>query len=537
MPFASGENVGPYRIIEKLGSGGMATVFKAYHPALDRYVALKVLHPAFREDPNFLARFQREARIVARLEHPRIVPIYDFSEHEGHPYLVMRFLEGETLKARFQRGKLPLEEVLRIGRAVAEALTYAHDQSVLHRDIKPSNVFLTPEGGIFLTDFGLARMAEAGESTLSRDMMVGTPAYISPEQAKGETDLDVRTDVYSFGVVLYELLVGRVPFVADTPYSVIHDHIFTPLPLPRKLNPELSEPMERVLLKALAKEREDRYQSVAELIAALEEAASATPTVVTVPAERPVERPRRRRWWLWAAAGAALICLCLGGLLAISRLGKEGNAQRLLRQAEAAAEAGDTERALELYQQAWGDEPTLVKAYLEAGRLLLREGERQAAIQVYTVGLEANPDNAELHLAMAQALILDDNWAGAVIHLEWVMEHEPDKALPYALLGIREILAGEGCAPGREYLRRALDLEPDLPEAHFGLGLCYVEEQRPEDWHARAWGEFQQVIHNPETSPWLLVHAQRQLEDLRQMQPVPTAPAPPRPLPVTTPTP
>ncbi|HIE38145.1 MAG TPA: serine/threonine protein kinase, partial [Anaerolineae bacterium] len=168
MPFATGENVGPYRIVEKLGQGGMATVFKAYHPALDRYVAIKVLHPAFREDPNFLTRFQREARIVAKLDHPNIVPIYDFSEHRGHPYLVMRFIEGQTLKTRLQDTPISLEEVQRVVEAVGDALAYAHRQGILHRDIKPSNIILAPEGQIYLTDFGLARMADVGESTLSR---------------------------------------------------------------------------------------------------------------------------------------------------------------------------------------------------------------------------------------------------------------------------------------------------------------------------------------------------------------------------------
>ncbi|HIQ01687.1 MAG TPA: serine/threonine protein kinase, partial [Anaerolineales bacterium] len=277
MPFATGENVGPYRIVEKLGQGGMATVFKAYHPALDRYVAIKVLHPAFREDPNFLTRFQREARIVAKLDHPNIVPIYDFSEHRGHPYLVMRFIEGQTLKTRLQDTPISLEEVQRVVEAVGDALAYAHRQGILHRDIKPSNIILAPEGQIYLTDFGLARMADVGESTLSRDMMVGTPQYISPEQAKGETRLDARTDIYSLGVVLYELLVGRVPFQADTPYAVIHNHIFTPLPLPRDLKPELPEPLERMLLKALAKDPDDRFQTVEEMIGAFQAALGPAP--------------------------------------------------------------------------------------------------------------------------------------------------------------------------------------------------------------------------------------------------------------------
>jgi len=273
MGFAIGENVGPYRIIAQLGSGGMATVYKAYHAALDRYVAIKVMHAAFKEDPTFLARFQREARIVAKLEHPHIVPVFDFSEHDGRPYLVMRFIEGETLKARLQRRALTIPQIMDILHPVCQALAYAHEQGVLHRDIKPSNILLTPQGGVFLTDFGLARIAQAGESTLSQDTMLGTPHYISPEQAQGQPNLDARTDIYSLGVVMYELFVGRVPFQADTPYAVIHDHIYSPLPMPRCINPNLPDPFERVLLKSLAKERDDRFTTVSDLLAALDKAA------------------------------------------------------------------------------------------------------------------------------------------------------------------------------------------------------------------------------------------------------------------------
>ncbi|HZY43322.1 MAG TPA: serine/threonine-protein kinase, partial [Anaerolineae bacterium] len=280
MTFSDGENVGPYQIMGQLGSGGMATVYKAYHAALDRYVAIKVLHPAFKQDANFLSRFQREARIVAKLEHPHIVPVYDFNEHAGQPYLVMRFIDGETLKARLVQGDLPFSEIVRILNPTGDALAYAHAQGVLHRDVKPSNILLTPDSGVFLADFGLARIAQAGESTLSQDSLLGTPQYISPEQAQGRSDLDVRTDVYSLGVVMYELLLGRVPYQADTPYAVIHDHIYTPLPLPRSIKPALSESLERVLLKALAKDREDRFSSVNELILAFDQGMQSAPSEV-----------------------------------------------------------------------------------------------------------------------------------------------------------------------------------------------------------------------------------------------------------------
>ncbi len=217
MTFTIGENVGPYRIIGQLGQGGMATVYKAYHASLDRYVALKVLHPAFKEDPNFLGRFQREAKMVARLEHPNIVPVYAFEEHEGHPFLVMKYIEGKTLKARLQKGPLSENEILRITQAVGSALTYAHKKDILHRDVKPSNVLLANDGEIYLADFGLARLASVVDSTLSAEILVGTPQYISPEQASGVKELDARSDVYCFGVMLYEMSVGRVPFQCRHP--------------------------------------------------------------------------------------------------------------------------------------------------------------------------------------------------------------------------------------------------------------------------------------------------------------------------------
>ena len=345
MAFKPGENVGPYRIIEQLGQGGMASVYKAYHAALDRYVALKVLHQAFNEDSTFISRFQREARVVAKLEHPNIVPIYDYAEHEGRPYLVMKFIEGDTLKARMNEGPLSSKEIDQVVETVGSALGYAHRQGVLHRDIKPSNVLISTEGVMYLADFGLARIAQAGESTLSADSIMGTPQYISPEQAMGKKDLDGKTDIYSFGVMLYEIVVGQVPFNADTPFSIIHDHIYTPLPLPMDVNPKVPEPVQRVLLKALAKDRIDRFETVEELIGAFKSAwleagipmrgtditmrfeadakANRKPAAnaqagKAVRKQPPAPGPEKKRTpWMWIGVGLVTI-LCFGfGLLAL----------------------------------------------------------------------------------------------------------------------------------------------------------------------------------------------------------------------------
>ena len=338
MGFTIGENVGPYRVLEQLGQGGMASVFKAYHAALDRYVAMKVLHPAFKEEPNFISRFEREAKVVARLEHPHIVPIYDYAEHNGQPYLVMKYIEGETLKARLIERPLTKHEAIEIAEAVGGALAYAHEQGVLHRDIKPSNVLLSTDNSIYLADFGLARIAQAGASTLSKDVMMGTPQYISPEQAQGVRELDEGTDIYSMGVVLYEMVVGRVPFNADTPFSIIHDHIYTPLPLPTKVNPRVPKNVERLWLKALSKERESRFESVEQLIQAFrvavldgegalipgldgDETKVGLQEVSPAAAEGGVEissdayaaqaKPKPRKRWPWVLGGIALTLLCL----------------------------------------------------------------------------------------------------------------------------------------------------------------------------------------------------------------------------------
>ena len=266
MTLQAGDTIGDYSIIGQIGSGGMAAIYKAYHNRLDRYAAIKLLHDTFVQDDSFLERFQREARIAARLEHPHIVPVYDYAEFNHQPCLVMKYIHGGTLKRRLIKFGIALAEINRMMTMLADALTYAHEQNVLHRDIKPSNILIDERGLPYITDFGLARIAQTGDSTISHDMMLGTPFYISPEQAKGESDLTAATDVYSFGIILYELLVGTAPFTADTAYAIVHEHIYSqPIP-PSQLNPDLTSAVDDALLKALAKSPAARYQTATALM-------------------------------------------------------------------------------------------------------------------------------------------------------------------------------------------------------------------------------------------------------------------------------
>ena len=278
MADLAGMTLGPYRLMERVGRGGMATVYRAYHAAMDRYVAVKILPEELAVDPSFRARFEREARVVANLQHPHILPVFDYGEDRGISYLVMPYIPTGTLKAYLaQQGQLPLDEAARILDQLARALDYAHRQGILHRDIKPGNVLFDADGNALLTDFGLTRMAQGG-SNLTGSGILGTPAYMSPEQGQG-LGLDAASDIYSMGIVLYEILTGEVPFSADTPVAVIMKHISDPLPLPTDKRPDLPAVAENVILKALAKDPRDRWVTCSEMSQAFSKAvASATAT-------------------------------------------------------------------------------------------------------------------------------------------------------------------------------------------------------------------------------------------------------------------
>jgi len=376
-----GRQIGDFRIEERIGEGAMATVYRAYQASVNRYVALKLI----RLDENqghgdeFRQRFAREAEMIARLEHIHILPVYSYGIQDNVAYLAMRWLRGGTLSDLMRQGLSPLEQVGRLFEQIASGLGYAHSQGVIHRDLKPSNIMLDDAGNAYLTDFGLAKLVEGSADLTKSGNIVGTPAYMSPEQLRDEP-LDRRTDVYSLGVILYQMVTGRLPFdVASSDIiSVIYQHLEKPPPPPRAIDPNIPPEVEAIILRALSKNREDRFESAEEMAEALNAALGRGST-----ASRPALRaqPRRSNRWRSIMTGAAILALLVGLAL-------------VTQQAQTEVAVGMTETALR-----WTPTPTPTPTALPDATVLV--GEKGTAD-------DAIPSQAEI--AAAQQRLGDDGF-------------------------------------------------------------------------------------------------------------------------------
>lgn len=318
MADLTGQSIGRYHIIEPLGEGGMATVYKAYDTRLERNVAVKVLRtdqfiPA--QLQMVLQRFEREAKSLAKLSNPNIVNILDFGEHEGMPYLVMEYLPGGTLKQK-TGSAVPWREALRVLLPVAQGLSYAHSHGVIHRDVKPANILMNEDGRPILTDFGIAKLLEApdGHTLTGSGVGIGTPEYMAPEQGIGASAIDERADVYSLGIVLYELVTGRKPYIADTPMAVVLKQMTDPLPHPTDFAPDLPESVEHILLKALAKEPENRFADMEAVIDAMEVALAEIPLAIPSGQWGAQKAGLSAKWFAVIPAVLALIFLAVVGI-------------------------------------------------------------------------------------------------------------------------------------------------------------------------------------------------------------------------------
>jgi len=341
-----GKTLGRYQIIELAGKGGMATVYKAHQPSLNRYVALKVLPDYLAQDEQFVARFRQEALAAAALRHPNIMVVYDVGQDGDTHYIAAEFLEGQTLSQVLidQRGPLPLPRIVNIINQLASALDFAHQRGLVHRDIKPSNVFIGPDDHVTLMDFGIVKALSGSGGMTRTGMMIGTPEYMSPEQAEGKA-IDQRSDIYSLGAVIYQLITGRVPFEAETPTAVLLAHITQPPRLPSQINPQVPRQVETVVMRALAKKPIERFGSAGELARALTQAAGqpalsvgaqapahVAPTVAAPPVAQtpppgyapppPPPPARKTNWLLWIGVGVgALVLVCIVSFVGCGALG------------------------------------------------------------------------------------------------------------------------------------------------------------------------------------------------------------------------
>jgi serine/threonine protein kinase len=304
--------INDYRILKEIGRGGMATVYLAEDLRLHRQVALKLLPFQLTQDSTFKERFKREARMIAALKHEAIVPVHDFGEVDGQPFIVLEYMPGGSLANRLQEGKLSLDEAIQIIEQLVPALEEAHHKGIIHRDLKPGNILFDERGNAHLSDFGIASFVDASASmaSLTGTGLVGTPAYMSPEQAIGKEKIDSRSDVYSLGIVLYEMLSGSKPFAADTPVGLLLAQMNDPIPNVRKKQPSLPKNTQVVIERVLAKNKRDRYSSPRDLLADLKRVANHEKIF---PSEKLADKsPRFSRWIV--LSGLVLVGVWLLGL-------------------------------------------------------------------------------------------------------------------------------------------------------------------------------------------------------------------------------
>jgi predicted Ser/Thr protein kinase len=405
---------GRYEVETTLGEGGMARVYRGTDRILGRTVAIKVLSPKYAGDDSFVTRFRREAQAAAGLNHPHVVSVFDTGDDEDQHYIVMEYVEGDTLADVLRReGRLPPERATAIAADVATALEGAHEKGLVHRDVKPGNVMIDREGRVKVMDFGIARAA-ADDTLTQTGIVLGTASYLSPEQAQG-LPVDARSDIYSLGCVLYEMLAGRAPFVADTPVSIAYKHVNEDAHPPSEVEPSVPAALDAAVLRALAKDPDERFETAAAFRQAIGAGATGPADVVTepiaaggdtaiMPTAAPPEEapPRRERSWIpLALIGAAI--LALAGIMALTLGGPESPAERQeRRQASPPAEEPTTPAAVSV-EQALGILDDVLTEAVNTGQLTFDAAAKvgEKANVAYEKWQEGDPEQALEELAKA----------------------------------------------------------------------------------------------------------------------------------------
>lgn len=521
MQDLSGQKLSQYELREQAGRGGMANVYKAFQPGLERFVAVKVMLGHLVTDAEFVERFRREARAVAQLRHPNIVNVFDFGVEHDIYYMVMEFIKGENLKAYIANNPtgLSLDEALRITSQLADALDYAHKAGMVHRDVKPANILFADDSHqqAILTDFGIAHILSQPGLTTS-GAMIGTPAYLSPEIASGNT-ADERVDIYGLGIILYEMLTGRVPYEADTPMAVIMKHVNAPLPSPTAFGRPLPEEVEGIILKAMMKNPAERYQTAGEMKAAIDSArahltkvatpapaierttlgSNAAPNMSPPPvveqATTQLRKTTSRSPLIWVGLGAAVVVIALLVVFSQPSAAPDEAASMTSTAASNQVAAESTLIASETTQPTANATLTDISAtqvasasvadvsprmaeLREAGLLsgltplqdeidtLILDGQADVAREQLNQMLETNPDNVDTLVARSLLLALIADASEAMADADRAVELAPDSPLGYIARSeafrhwtVADYTAALGAA------QQALAIAPENPEA------------------------------------------------------------------------
>lgn len=309
MSDLSGKTLGQYQILEPIGSGGMAQIYRAFQPSMKREVVVKVLSPALRDTDMFAEQFMQEADVIAHLQHPHIIPVYDFGKHEDDLYIVMAYMRGGTLASRIglSDSGLPDNETIRLFDMIAEGLDYAHSKEIVHRDLKPNNILMDEGDNPYLADFGLAKFTE-GKIELTNTMMTGTAAYMAPEIAQSGKS-NKRSDIYALGIILFEMLTGHLPYQGDTPYKVLSAHIHQPIPKIHAYRPDLPEAVQEVIEKSIAKDPVNRFESAKGIATALRVAMNPVDATAKQKEATPAQPEIRPLLWILPTMLVAILAL------------------------------------------------------------------------------------------------------------------------------------------------------------------------------------------------------------------------------------